>query len=108
MKPVLMRALACEVALLAMALLAAEAQSPQADLTALQIEDLMNVDVTSAWDAQDVPLHLIERIEIIRGPGATQGASPNQQTHQEYFGPDSTELPSLIRRSVYARVTWWF
>ena len=153
MKPVLMRALACEVVLFASTLLAAQAQSAQADLTALQIEDLMNVDVTSAakkeqklsqvpaaifvitqedirrsgatnlpdllrmvpgldvaqinpstwaisargfngqysstllvlidgrtvytpifsgvfWDAQDVPLDSIERIEIIRGPGA--------------------------------------
>ena len=153
MKPVLMRALACEVVLFAMALLAAEAQIAQADLTALQIEDLMNVNVTSAskkeqkisrvaaaifviseedirrsgatnipdllrmvpglevaqinpstwaisargfngqysnkllvlidgrsvytllfsgvyWDAQDVPLSSIARIEVIRGPGA--------------------------------------
>jgi iron complex outermembrane recepter protein len=153
MKPFLMRAVACECVLLGLALLAAQAQSAPADLVDLQIEDLMNVDVTSAskkeqklakvpaaifvitkddiyrsgatnlpdllrmvpgmdvaqinpstwaisargfngqysktllvlidgrsvytpgfsgvfWDAQDVPLDLIERIEIIRGPGA--------------------------------------
>jgi iron complex outermembrane receptor protein len=28
--------------------------------------------------------------------------------HQEYAGPDLTELPSLIRRSAYARITWRF
>jgi iron complex outermembrane receptor protein len=153
MKPVLMRAVACELVLFALVLLAAQAQSAPTDLTNLQIEDLMNVDVTSAskkeqklsqvpaaifvitkedihrsgannipdllrmvpgmdvaqvtpsvwaisargfngqysstllllidgrsvytpvfsgvyWDAQDVPLDSIERIEIIRGPGA--------------------------------------
>jgi iron complex outermembrane receptor protein len=153
MKPVLMRAVACELVLFAFVLLAAHAQSAQTDLTTLQIEDLMNVDVTSAskkeqklsqvpaaifvitkedvhrsgadnlpdllrmvpgmdvaqitpsvwaistrgfngqysnkllvlidgrtvytpifsgvyWDAQDVPLDSIERIEIICGPGA--------------------------------------
>src|ERR1700691_3096549 len=153
MKPTGRRALACELVWFALALLAAQAQSGQVDLTALQIEDLMNVDVTSAskkeqklsnvpaaifvitkedihrsgatdipdllrmvpgldvaqvnpgvwaisargfngeyankllvlidgrtvytptfsgvfWDAQDVPLDSIERIEIIRGPGA--------------------------------------
>src|SRR3984885_16304849 len=154
MKPVLMRAAACEWVLCALLLMAAPAQRPQPDLTNLQIEDLMNVDVTSAskkeqklsrvpaaifvitqedirrsgatnipdllrmvpglevaqvtpsiwaisargfngqysnkllvlidgrtvytplfsgvyWDAQDVPLDSIERIEVIRGPGAT-------------------------------------
>src|SRR5271168_5298868 len=154
MKPSLMRALACALVLVALGLLAAQAQNAQPDFTALQIEDLMNVDVTSAskkeqklsqvpaaifvitkedihrsgatdipdllrmvpglevaqinpstwaisargfngqysnkllvlidgrtvytptysgvyWDTQDVPLDSIERIEVIRGPGAT-------------------------------------
>jgi iron complex outermembrane recepter protein len=154
MKPFLMRALACELMLIASAALAAHAQNAQLDLTALKIEDLMNVDVTSAskkeqklsqvpaaifvitkedihrsaasnvgdllrmvpgldvaqinastwaisargfnlqhsnkllvlidgrtvytptfsgvfWDSVDVPLDSIERIEVIRGPGAT-------------------------------------
>jgi iron complex outermembrane receptor protein len=155
MKPVLIRAVAsCELAVFALVLLAAHAQSTQPDLTDLKIEDLMNVDVTSAskkeqkisrvpaaifvitqedisrsgatnipdllrmvpglevaqinpstwaisargfnaqysnkllvlvdgrtvytpifsgvyWDAQDTPLDSIERIEVIRGPGAT-------------------------------------
>jgi iron complex outermembrane recepter protein len=154
MKPVLMRALACECVLLVLTLLTARAQKAAPDLTTLQIEDLMNVDVTSAskkeqkisrvpaaifvitqedirrsgaidipdvlrmvpglevaqinantwaisargfngqysnkllvlidgrtvytplfsgvyWDAQDLALDSIERIEVIRGPGAT-------------------------------------
>src|ERR1700728_2080301 len=153
MKPFLIRALACELMLIVLPMLAAQAQNALPDLTALKIEDLMNVDVTSAskkaqkiskvsaaifvitrediyrsgatnipdllrmvpglevaqinpstwaisargfngqysnkllvlidgrtvytptfsgvfWDAQDVPLDLIGRIEIIRGPGA--------------------------------------
>jgi iron complex outermembrane recepter protein len=153
MKLTLMQTVACELAWAGLTLLAAQAQKAQPDLTALQIEDLMNVDVTSAskkeqklskvpaaifvitkedirrsgatdipdllrmvpgldvaqvnpgvwaisargfngqyattllvlidgrtvytpifsgvyWDAQDVPLESIERIEIIRGPGA--------------------------------------
>jgi iron complex outermembrane recepter protein len=49
MKPVLIRAVAsCELALFALVLLAAHAQNGQPDLTALKIEDLMNVNVTSA------------------------------------------------------------
>jgi iron complex outermembrane recepter protein len=154
MKPVLLRTVACEWVLCALQLMAAPAKRPQTDLTNLQIEDLMNVDVTSAskkeqklsrvpaaifvitqeeirrsgatnipdllrmvpglevaqvtpsvwaisargfngqysnkllvlidgrtvytplfsgvyWDAQDVPLASIDRIEVIRGPGAT-------------------------------------
>src|SRR5277367_5015142 len=154
MKPVLLRAMVCELVFFALVPLANQAQSPQTDLTTLQIEDLMNVDVTSAakkeqrlskvpgavfvitqedihrsgatdipdllrmvpglevaqitpsvwaisargfngqysnkllvlidgrtvytpifsgvfWDAQGVPLETIERIEVIRGPGAT-------------------------------------
>ncbi len=179
MKPVLMRALACEVVLFAMALLAAEAQSAQADLTALQIEDLMNVNVTSASKKEQklsqVPAAIfVITQEDIRHSGATnipdllRMVPGNQQAqlrsqvnlprhwqwttsayfvgrliahkippytrldtnlawqpsdkislglvgqnlvrnlHREYFGPDSTEPPSLIRRSVYPRVTWWF
>jgi hypothetical protein len=46
MKPVLMKAGACESVLFALAL-TAQTQSAQTDVTSLQIEDLMNVDVTS-------------------------------------------------------------
>ncbi len=153
MKPVLLRVVAIESVLSALTFLAAQTHSPPPDLTTLKIEDLMNVDVTSAskkeqklskvpaaifvitqedihrsgatnipdllrmvpgldvaqinpstwaisargfngeysnkllvlidgrtvytpifsgvfWDAQDVPLDSIERIEVIRGPGA--------------------------------------
>ncbi len=154
MKPVLLRVVAIESVLSALTFLAAQTPSPPADLTTLKIEDLMNIDVTSAskkeqklskvpaaifvitqedihrsgatnipdllrmvpgldvaqinpsiwaisargfngeysnkllvlidgrtvytpifsgvfWDAQDVPLDSIGRIEVIRGPGAT-------------------------------------
>jgi iron complex outermembrane recepter protein len=153
MKPVFRRTLAIELVWFALAVPAAHPQSAQTDLTTLKIEDLMNVDVTSAskrdekisrvpaaiyvitqqdiersgatnvadvlrmvpglevaqinpsawaisargfngqyankllvlvdglavyspifsgvyWDAQDVALDSIERVEIIRGPGA--------------------------------------
>jgi len=153
MKPVPIRAVVCALVLSECMLLTARAQDKQTDLTALRIEDLMNIDVTSAskkeqklsqvpaaifvitqedirrsgatnipdllrmapgldvaqvtasiwaisargfngqyantllvlidgrsvytpvfsgvyWDAQAVPLDSIERIEIIRGPGA--------------------------------------
>jgi iron complex outermembrane receptor protein len=152
MRPILLRA--CYLVWFALAWVAAEGQNGPADLTSLKIEDLMNVDVTSAskkeqkmskvsaaifvitqedihrsgatnipdllrmapglevaqinpsiwaisargfngeysnkllvlidgrtvytplfsgvyWDAQDVPLNSIERIEVIRGPGAS-------------------------------------
>jgi iron complex outermembrane receptor protein len=48
MKPFLMRALTCAFVLVASANLAGQTQNAQLDLTALKIEDLMNVDVTSA------------------------------------------------------------
>jgi hypothetical protein len=48
MKPVLMRAVACECLLLLVTLFGARAQQPSRDPTTLQIEDLMNADVTSA------------------------------------------------------------
>ena len=31
-----------------------------------------------------------------------------QDLHQEYSGPVLTVLPSLVRRSAYARLTWRF
>ncbi len=154
MRPIFLRALACYLVWFALAWIAGEAQNAPADLTSLKIEDLMDVDVTSAskkeqkmskvsaaifvitqediqrsgatdipdllrmapgldvaqinpstwaisargfngeysnkllvlidgrtvysplfsgvyWDAQDLPLNSIERIEIIRGPGAS-------------------------------------
>ena len=263
MKSAYMQTVTIGTALLALASLGGQAQKASPDLTSLRIEDLMNVNVTSAskkkqkiskvaaaifviseedlrrsaatnipdllrmvpgleiaqinpstwaitapgfngeystellvlidgrtvythlfsgvyWDRQDVPLESIARIEVIWGPGAavwsqdlatgpeTQGESPNQQAqlrsevnfpwrlqwttsacfvgrlpapnipsytrmdtnlvwqasdkislglvgqnllrnlHQEYAGPDLTILPSLVRRSAYARLTWRF
>ena len=48
MKPVLKRAVACVWVLFASTLSPAQPQDAEPDLTTLKIEDLMNVDVTSA------------------------------------------------------------
>jgi hypothetical protein len=87
MKPVMMRAVACEWVLCALLPMAARAQRQQTDLANLQIEDLMNVDVTSASKKEQNLL---------------------QDVHQEYAGTVLTSNPSLVRRSAYARLTWRF
>ncbi len=76
MKPFLMRALACELVLMVLPMLAAQAQNAPPDLTALKIEDLMNVDVTSAAKKEQklsqVPGALfVITTEDIRRSGAT-------------------------------------
>jgi hypothetical protein len=81
MKPVLKRAVGCDLVFFALALLAAQAQSPQPDLTDLRIEDLMNVNVTSASKKEQ---------KISRVPAAI------------------FVIPSLVRRSAYGRLTWRF
>jgi iron complex outermembrane receptor protein len=48
MKPAFMQTVTIETALLALAFLGAQTQKASPDLTSLQIEDLMNVNVTSA------------------------------------------------------------
>ncbi len=83
MKPVLMRALACEVVLFALTLLAAQAQSAQADLTALQIEDLMNVDVTSASKKEQKLSQVPAAIFVI--------------TQEDIRRSGATNLPDLLR-----------
>src|ERR1700728_327781 len=76
MKPFLIRALACELMLIVLPMLAAQAQNAQPDLTALKIEDLMNVDVTSASKREQklsqVPAAIfVITAEDIRRSGAT-------------------------------------
>jgi iron complex outermembrane recepter protein len=76
MKPVLMRAAAIETVLLGVALLAAQAQKQLPDLTSLQIEDLMNVNVTSASKKEQKLSNVAAAIfviseEDIRRSGAT-------------------------------------
>ena len=76
MKPVLMRAAVIETVLLGVALLAAQAQKPLPDLTSLQIEDLMNVNVTSASKKEQKLSNVAAAIfviseEDIRRSGAT-------------------------------------
>ena len=48
MEPVLMRAVAMQLALIALAFASAQGQKDQPDLTTLKIEDLMDIKVTSA------------------------------------------------------------
>jgi hypothetical protein len=100
MKPLLMRALACELVLIVLPMLAAQAQNAQPDLTALKIQDHVR------WG---------RRQDFVWGPGYRSrlslglvGQDLLRNLHQEYAGPDLTELPSLIRRSAYARITWRF
>jgi len=76
MKPSLMRALACALVLIVLPMRAAQAQNDQPDLTALKIEDLMNVDVTSASKKEQklsqVPAAIfVITAEDIRRSGAT-------------------------------------
>ena len=81
MKPVVMRAAACELVLLVSALSAALSQNAEPDLTTLQIEDLMNVDVTSASRKEqklsEVPAAVfVLTKEDIQRSGATSGTNP--------------------------------
>jgi hypothetical protein len=83
MKPVLLRVVAIESVLSALTFLAAQTQSPPADLTTLNIED------------HRISLGLVGQILL-------------RNLHQEYAGPDLTVLPNLIRRSAYTKITWRF
>ena len=83
MKPVLMRAVACGSVLLGLALLVAQGQNGQTDLTSLQIEDLMNVDVTSASKKEQ---------KISRVPAAIFVI-----TQEEIRRSGATNIPDLLR-----------
>ena len=83
MKPVLMSAMACELVLFAFMLLAAHAQSAQTDLTTLQIEDLMNVDVTSASKKEQKISRVPATIFVI--------------TQEDIFRSGATNIPDLLR-----------
>jgi hypothetical protein len=130
MKPVLMRAVACEWVLCALLLMAASAQRAQTDLTNLQIEDQQaqlrsNVNLPWHWEwttsayfvgrlaapkiasytRLDVNLvcHLSDKMWL-----GVVGQNLLQALHQEYAGGVLTVTPSLVRRSGYARLTWRF
>jgi hypothetical protein len=61
-----------------------------------KIPSYTRLDTNIAWQLSDkVSLGLVGQ-NLLRG------------LHQEYAGSDLTVLPSLIRRSGYARVTWRF
>jgi hypothetical protein len=78
MKPAFMQTVTIETALLALAFPGAQAQKASSDLITLQIEDLMNVNG-----------HFL---------------TPDHRSGKA----DLTVLPSLGRRSAYARLTWRF
>ena len=76
MKPHLIRAVACRIALVTLVTFGAHGQNTLPDLTTLQLEDLMNLDVTSAAKKQqklsNVPAAIfVIRREDIRRSGAT-------------------------------------
>jgi iron complex outermembrane recepter protein len=83
-KQVLIRAVAsCELVLFALVLLAAHAQSAQPDLTDLKIEDLMNVDVTSASKKEQKISRVPATIFVI--------------TQEDIFRSGATNIPDLLR-----------
>jgi hypothetical protein len=83
MKQILLRAVACESVLFALALLGAQAQSAQTDLTSLQIEDLMNVDVTSASKTEQKTSGVPAAIFVI--------------TQEDIRRSGTTNIPDLLR-----------
>jgi iron complex outermembrane receptor protein len=65
-------------------------------LIAPKIPSYTRLDTNLAWQLSDkISLGLV-------------GQNLLRNLHQEYAGPDLTVLPSLVRRSAYARLTWWF
>ena len=65
-------------------------------LPAAKIPSYTRLDTNLAWQPSDkVSLGLV-------------GQNLLQNLHQEFFGPDVTVFPSLVRRSAYARLTWRF
>ena len=65
-------------------------------LAAPKIPSYTRLDTNLAWQPSDrLSLGLVGQ-DLLR------------DLHQEYSGPDLTVLPSLIRRSAYARITWRF
>jgi iron complex outermembrane receptor protein len=68
---------------LRLALLGAQAQSAQTDLTSLQIEDLMNVDVTSASKKEQKMSRVPAAIFVI--------------TQEDIRRSGATNIPDLLR-----------
>jgi iron complex outermembrane receptor protein len=65
-------------------------------LAAPQIPSYTRLDTNLAWQPSDrISLRFVGQ-DLLRN------------LHQEYAGPDLTVLPSLIRRSAYAKITWRF
>jgi iron complex outermembrane receptor protein len=65
-------------------------------LAAPKIPSYTRLDTNLAWQPS-------ERLTL-----GVVGQDLLRNLHQEYMGPDLTVLPSLIRRSAYARITWRF
>jgi outer membrane receptor protein involved in Fe transport len=65
-------------------------------LTAPKIPSYTRLDSNLEWQPS-------ERLTL-----GVVGQNLLRNLHQEYAGPDLTVLPSLIRRSAYARLTWRF
>src|SRR5882757_11235537 len=91
MKPVLMRAVACEWVFCALLQMGAPAQRLQTDLTNLQIEDLMNVDVTSASKKEQKLSRVPAAIFVI--------------TQEDIHRSGATNIPDLLRMAPGMDVT---
>jgi iron complex outermembrane receptor protein len=65
-------------------------------LSAPNIPSYTRLDTNLAWQLSDqISVGLV-------------GQNLVKSYHQEFSGPDLSVLPSLVRRSAYARITWWF
>jgi iron complex outermembrane receptor protein len=77
MKPAFMQTVTIETALLALAFLGAQAQKELPDLITLQIEDLMNVNVTSASKKEEKNSKVAAAVFVISEEDIHRSAATN-------------------------------
>jgi hypothetical protein len=79
-------------------------QSSPSDLTQVNIEDPLNLEVTSASKKEQKLSRVAEAIFVITQVGQNLLADP----HLEFVGPDQIEQSGLIERRACAKLTWQF